>query len=103
MKSEENFLFGLVAHTSLGVSALANHRGISPSPVGILTHLVRPQEFLMMKNQYHRSTAYPSCKCVINSNQSRPTSQGKRTTERFLKIKSECRFSENAPSREGLN
>lgn len=49
MKSEENFLFGLVAHTSLGVSALANHRGISPSPVGILTRLVRPQEFLMMK------------------------------------------------------
>jgi hypothetical protein len=27
MKSEENFLFGLVTRTSLGVSAIANHRG----------------------------------------------------------------------------
>jgi hypothetical protein len=48
MKSEENFLFGLVAHTSLGVSAFANHREISPSPVGTLTRLMRPQEFLML-------------------------------------------------------
>jgi|GEM_PF-3236893 len=49
MKSEENFLFGLFTHTSLGVSAIANHRGISPSPVGTLTRLARPQGFLMMK------------------------------------------------------
>jgi hypothetical protein len=48
MKSEEKFLFGLVTHTSLGVSAFANHRGLSPSPVGILTRLARPQEFLML-------------------------------------------------------
>jgi hypothetical protein len=48
MKSEENFLFGLFTHTSLGVSAFANHRGISPSPVGTLTRLMRPQEFLML-------------------------------------------------------
>jgi hypothetical protein len=48
MKSEENFLFGLVAHTSLGVSAFANHRGISPSPVGTLIRLLRSQEFLML-------------------------------------------------------
>jgi len=47
MKSEENFLFGLFTHTSLGVSAFANHRGISPSPVGTLTRLMRSQEFLM--------------------------------------------------------
>jgi hypothetical protein len=48
MKSEENLLFGLVTHTSLGVSALANHRGISPSPVGTLTRPMRSQEFLML-------------------------------------------------------
>jgi hypothetical protein len=48
MKSEENFLFGLVTHTSLGVSAFANHRGISPFPVGTLTRQMRPQEFLML-------------------------------------------------------
>ena len=48
MKSEENFLFGLFTHTSLGVSAFANHRGISPSPVGTLTRPMRPQEFLML-------------------------------------------------------
>jgi hypothetical protein len=48
MKSEENFLFGLVTRTSLGVSAFANHRGISPSPVGTLTRLMRSQEFLML-------------------------------------------------------
>ena len=70
MKSEENFLFGLVAHTSLGVSAFANHRGISPSPVGTLTRPMRPQEFLMLLLLYYKSTAIPSCKCVIKSNQS---------------------------------
>jgi hypothetical protein len=48
MKSEENFLFGLFTHTSLGVSAFANHRGISPSPVGTLTRLMRPKEFPML-------------------------------------------------------
>jgi hypothetical protein len=48
MKSEENFLFGLFTHTSLGVSAFANHRGISPSPVGTLTRPMRLQEFLML-------------------------------------------------------
>ena len=48
MKSEEKFLFGLFTHTSHGVSAFANHRGISPSPVGTLTRPMRPQEFLML-------------------------------------------------------
>ena len=48
MKTEYNFLFGLVTHTSLGVSAFANHRGISPSPVGTLIRLMRSQEFLML-------------------------------------------------------
>ena len=61
MKSEENFLFGLVTHTSLGVSAFANHRGISPSPVGTLTRPMRSQEFLMLLLLYYKSTAIPSC------------------------------------------
>ena len=76
MKSEENFLFGLVTHTSLGVSAFANHRGISPSPVGTLTRLMRSQEFLMLLLLYYKSTAIPSCKCVIKSNQSGSASAG---------------------------
>ncbi len=76
MKSEEKFLFGLVTHTSLGVSAFANHRGISPSPVGTLTRPMRSQEFLMLLLLYYKSTAIPSCKCVIKSNQSGPASWG---------------------------
>lgn len=83
MKSEENFLFGLVTHTSLGVSAIANHRGISPSPVGTLTRLARPQEFLMMVNLYYESTAIPSCNCVIKSNQSGASLRRERTTGSF--------------------
>jgi hypothetical protein len=77
MKSEENFLFGLFTHTSLGVSAFANHRGISPSPVGTLTRLMRSQEFLMLQLLYYKSTAIPSCKCVIKSNQSGSASREK--------------------------
>jgi hypothetical protein len=76
MKSEEKFLFGLVTRTSLGVSAFANHRGISPSLVGTLTRLMRPQEFLMLLLLYYKSPAIPSRKCVIKSNQSGPASRG---------------------------
>ncbi len=101
MKSEENFLFELVTHTSLGVSAFANHRGISPSPVGTLTRLMRSQEFLMHQLLYYKATAIPSRNCVIKSNQSEPASQSERVKESFLKTKSGCRFLENAHSREG--
>ena len=83
MKSEENFLFGLFTHTSLGVSAFANHRGISPSPVGTLTRPMRSQEFLMLQLLYYTSTAIPSCKCVIKSNVSGPASQRQRATGSF--------------------
>lgn len=76
MKSEEKFSFGLFTHTSVGVSASANHRGISPSPVGTLTRLMRPQEFLMLPLLYYKPTAIPSRKCVIKSNQSGPASRG---------------------------
>ena len=83
MKSEENFLFGLVTHTSLGVSAFANHRGISPSPVGTLTRPLRPQEFLMLQYLYYKSTAIPSRNCVIKSNHSDAASQQQRATGSF--------------------
>jgi hypothetical protein len=68
MKPEENILFGDFTHTSLGVSAFANHRGISPSPVGTLTRLMRPQEFLMFQFLYFKSMAISSRKSVIKSN-----------------------------------
>ena len=83
MKSEEKFLFGLVTHTSLGVSAFANHRGISPSPVGTLTRHMRSQEFLMLQLLYYKSTAIPSCKCVIKCNVSGAASQRQRATGSF--------------------
>jgi hypothetical protein len=42
------FFVWAFTHTSLGVSAFAHHRGISPSPVGTLTRPMRSQELLML-------------------------------------------------------